>query len=81
MKGYLIYWQEPSTVLKDTITVVPVLSLTLGDLRQILSGPQSSEVPATQKRLEDLGVTWRAFPDSPSTTWEAQPQSGVLAGQ
>lgn len=76
MKGYLIYWQEPSSVERHDHRG----SLTLGDLRQILSGPQSSEVPATQKRLEDLGVTWRAFPDSLFTTWEAQPQSGVQAG-
>lgn len=70
---------EESLVLKDTISVFPVLSLTLGDLGMILlSGPQSREVPVIQKRLEDLGSDL-AFREILSTTWVGQPLSRVLS--
>lgn len=63
--------------MKNTISVFPVLSLTLGDLGQILlSGPQSRKVPRIQKRLKTWAVT--AFREVLSSIWVAQPLSRVL---
>ena len=50
-------------------------------LGKFFSLDKSMEVAATQKRVEDLEVIWTAFPNSFSRTSEAQPRSGVLAGQ